>query len=143
MAVTGNEKNMYASLYKSYGNAVDSIRADDVTVSLVRKANPTQIVVTKELSRTEHIWPGSLSDKLEKHDLRELLKEAERLQGKTDREFAKSVLEVGIEANKQIFKGLPYISYRKLTPSKIKRILRYKRGCGNMNIGYIFKKGSA
>ena len=30
----------YASLYKSYGETVDSIKADDVTVSLVREAKP-------------------------------------------------------------------------------------------------------
>lgn len=127
----------YACLYKSYGNEVDSIKADDVTVSLVRKAKPyrlfhyfrehnyqimnpyrgiyyieekvlfpMQIVVTKELNWAEHIWLGSLSDKLEKQNLRALLKEAEKLQGKADREFAKSVLEVGIKANKQIFKEL-------------------------------------
>lgn len=127
----------YASLYKSYGKTLDSIKADDVTVSLVRKAKPyglfryfeehdylitnpyrgiyyiegkvmfpTQIVVTKELNWTGHIWLGSLSDKLEKRNLLELLKEIERLQGKADKEFAKSVLEVGLEANKQIVKEL-------------------------------------
>lgn len=30
----------YASLYKSYGKTVDSIKADDITISLVRKAKP-------------------------------------------------------------------------------------------------------
>ena len=31
----------YASLYKSYGNTVDEVRADDVTVSIIREAKPT------------------------------------------------------------------------------------------------------
>lgn len=66
----------------------------------------TQIVVTKELNQTEYIWLGSLSDKLEKKDMLALLKEIERLQGKADKEFAQSVLEVGLEANKQIVKEL-------------------------------------
>lgn len=30
----------YASLYKSYGKTLDSIKAEDITVSLVRKAKP-------------------------------------------------------------------------------------------------------
>ena len=30
----------YASLYKSYGKTVDSIKADDITVSLVRESKP-------------------------------------------------------------------------------------------------------
>ena len=30
----------YASLYKSYGKTTDEVRADDVTVSLVREAKP-------------------------------------------------------------------------------------------------------
>lgn len=30
----------YASLYKSYGRTTDAVRADDVTVSLVREAKP-------------------------------------------------------------------------------------------------------
>ena len=127
----------YASLYKSYGKTLDSIKADDVTVSLVREAKPyglfryfkehdylvsypyhgiyyiegnvlfpTQIVVTKELNWAEHIWLSSLSDKLEKQNLLELLEEIERLQEKEEQEFAKSVLEVGLEANKQIVKKL-------------------------------------
>ena len=57
----------------------------------------------KELNRAEHIWPGSLSDRLEKQNL---LEEIERLQGKENREFAKSVLEAGLEANKKIVKNL-------------------------------------
>lgn len=31
----------YASLYKSYGKTVDSIKADDITVSMVREAKPS------------------------------------------------------------------------------------------------------
>ncbi len=33
----------YASLYKSYGETVDSIKADDITVSLVRDAKPVEL----------------------------------------------------------------------------------------------------
>ena len=33
----------YASLYKSYGETVDAIKADDITVSLVRDAKPVEL----------------------------------------------------------------------------------------------------
>lgn len=127
----------YASLYKSYGKTLDSIKADDVTVSLVREAKPyglfryfkehdypvsclyrgiyyiegkvlfpTQIVVIKELNWAEHIWLSSLSDKLEKQDLYDLLVEVNKLHEKAEREYAESVLEVGLGANKQIVQEL-------------------------------------
>lgn len=127
----------YASLYKSYGKTLDEIKADDVTISLVRKAKPyglfryfrehgylvkepyrgiyyvegnilfpTQIIVTKELDFSYHIWLGSLSDQLKKQNLRNLLEEAGKLHGKAEKEYAKSVLEVGMGANKQIVKEL-------------------------------------
>ena len=127
----------YASLYKSYGKTLDAVKADDVTVSLVRKAKPyglfryfkehgylvkdvyrgiyyvegnvlfpTQIIVTKELDFSEHIWLGALSDQLNKQDLHDLLAEAGKLHGKAEKEYAESVLEVGLGANKWIVKEL-------------------------------------
>ena len=127
----------YASLYKSYGERVDAIRADDVTVSLVREARPdglfayfrehgyvtsnpyrgiyyiegnvlfpTQIIVTKELDEISHIWLGSLSERMEKEKMVRLIESAEKLTGKAEREFADSVLEVSIGANKQVIEEL-------------------------------------
>lgn len=127
----------YASLYKSYGKTLDAVKADDVTVSLVRKAKPhglfgyfkehgyllkdvyrgiyyvegnvlfpTQIIVTKELDFPEHVWLGALSDQLNKQDLHDLLAEAGKLHGKAEKEYAESVLEVGLGANKWAVKEL-------------------------------------
>ena len=33
----------YASLYKAYGETVDSIKADDITVSIIREAKPEKL----------------------------------------------------------------------------------------------------
>ena len=135
----------YASLYKAYGETVDSIKADDVTVSIIREAKPeklfkyfeeheytvtnphkgiyyikdkvlfpTQIIVTKELDSNAHRWIKALSLQLNKDDISELFDDRERMIRKADREFAKSVLEVSIEANKEIVEEL-------------------RRGDGNMN----------
>lgn len=123
----------YASLYKSYGKNVDSIKADDITVSMVREAKPsglfryfnehgymvsnpyrgiyyinnqvlfpTQIIVTGELIRDNHIWLRALSEKMGKQDIKELLKQISHITQKQDREFADSVLEVSISSNEQI-----------------------------------------
>lgn len=34
----------YAALYKSYGKTLDAIRADDVTVTLIREAKPKGLI---------------------------------------------------------------------------------------------------
>ena len=127
----------YASLYKSYGRTTDAVKADDVTVSLVREAKPeglfryfkehsypvsnpyrgiyyiegkvlfpTQIIVTKELEEESHIWLGALSERMKKQSMVNLLKSVDRLTEKADKEFADSVLEVSIEANKQLIEEL-------------------------------------
>mgnify|MGYP001044686414 CR=1 FL=1 len=127
----------YASLYKSYGKRVDEVRAEDVTVSLVREGKPeglfgyfkehgylvsspypgiyyiegnvlfpTQIVVTKELEEESHIWLGALSERMKKQSMARLLKSVESLTEKADKEFADSVLEVSIGANKQVIEEL-------------------------------------
>ena len=123
----------YASLYKAYGETVDSIKADDITVSIIREAKPeklfkyfekheyavtnphngiyyikdkvlfpTQIVVTKELDSNAHRWIKALSLQLNKDDLSGLLDNRQRMAQKSDREFADSVLEVSIKANRQL-----------------------------------------
>ncbi|MCI8977536.1 MAG: hypothetical protein HFI99_10965 [Lachnospiraceae bacterium] len=127
----------YASLYKAYGETTDEIKADDITVSLVREAKPRglfqyfkehnysisnpyhgiyyieervlfpiQIIVTGELDSVSHIWLGALSEKMSKQDMLELFKSISKLSGKADREFADSVLEISIGANKQIMEEL-------------------------------------
>lgn len=123
----------YAALYKSYGKTLDAIRADDVTVTLIREAKPkglirylkehnyklinqykgiyyvmgnvlfpVQIVVTGELDLEEHIWISSLSQKMKKQDMQELFQRIQTLQSRLDRELADSVLQVSIEANRQM-----------------------------------------
>ncbi|MCM1241833.1 MAG: hypothetical protein NC314_03265 [Roseburia sp.] len=127
----------YASLYKSYGKTVDEIKAEDITVSIMRETRPdglfryfeehgyfisnpykgiyyieenvlfpTQIVVTKELEQDNHIWLKALSERLEKDDIKNLLVGVNKLTEKMDKEFADSVLEVSIGANKQIIEEM-------------------------------------
>ncbi len=126
----------YAHLYKSYGETVDAIKADDITVTLIREAKPeglfryfkeygnrvtepyhgiyyvegmafpTQIVVTGELDWDSHVWLKALSGKLEKNNIKNLLENVRRLNGKADREFADSVLEVSVQANRRVLEEI-------------------------------------
>lgn len=63
---------------------------------------PTQIVVGRELKQENHTWLKALSDKMQKQEMKELLKKINSLTQKFDRELADSVLEVSIRANKQV-----------------------------------------
>ena len=67
---------------------------------------PAQIVVTKELRPELHVWLRSLSGRLEKRDLQNLLEHMRHMNEKMDREYAEAVLEVAFRANIQIIKEL-------------------------------------
>ena len=127
----------YAALYKSYGETLDAVRADDVTVSLIREAKPqglfryfsehgyalenphrgiyyvagnvlfpVQVVVTGELDAEEHVWIGSLSQKLKKQNMQKLFQKVQSMQNARERELADSVLQVSIEANRRLVQEL-------------------------------------
>ncbi len=53
-----------------------------------------------------HIWLGALSERMEKQSMVRLLERVRRLSGKVDKEFADSVLEVSIGANKYVIEEL-------------------------------------
>ncbi len=67
---------------------------------------PTQIIVTRELGKSNHVWLRFLSERLKKQDVIEFLENVRQLSDKEDQELADSVLEVGMEANKQIIEEL-------------------------------------
>lgn len=119
----------YGCLYKAYGPEVDAIDARDVTITLVRHAQPErlfakldeigcpvqlvgagiyyvdnllfplQVVVTGELEPARHPWLASLASDLETSQLRQLVVAASALSSKEDRELADSVLNVVTLAN--------------------------------------------
>ena len=66
----------------------------------------TQIIVTKELDKDNHIWMKSLSRNLKEQDMKELIYRINCLKGKLDKELADSVLEVSVRANKEMMKDL-------------------------------------
>ena len=62
----------------------------------------TQIVVTRELDWEKHRWLCSLSGKLTKQGLRDLLIKVSCLEGKMEKEYADSILEVALKANREL-----------------------------------------
>ncbi len=126
----------YAALYKSYGRTLDAIKADDVTVTLIRETKPQglfqqlkkhnfqitnpsngiyyidgkllfslQIIATAELDKKEHVWLSSLSASLQKQDMKELFDRIQQLETRFDRELADSILEVSVDANKEVLES--------------------------------------
>lgn len=67
---------------------------------------PTQIVVTRELSRPEHTWLTGLSDRLREQELMELLRRTRGLWNSYDKELASAVLDVSFRANQKVLKKL-------------------------------------
>ena len=67
---------------------------------------PTQIIVTKELDGPEHTWLKSLSGRLKKQELKDLLKRIDGLTHDFDRRLADAVLEVSVRANQEIVEEL-------------------------------------
>lgn len=66
----------------------------------------TQIIVTKELDKEKHRWLCALSGKLEEQDLKELLTSIISLNGRLEKEYADSILEVALKANRKLAEQL-------------------------------------
>ena len=66
----------------------------------------TQVVVTGELDREKHRWLCSLSGKLTEQGLKDLLTRVSGLEGKMEREYADSILEVALKANRELAEQL-------------------------------------
>lgn len=126
----------YACLYKSYGKTLDAVKAEDVTVSLVRHtkpqklfrhlrekgisyrkyadgifyleglAFPVQILITREIGKKEHTWLRSLSENMDTEEMTALVNAIGRLEEPYDKELADSVFQVSIQANREVMELL-------------------------------------
>jgi (p)ppGpp synthase/HD superfamily hydrolase len=65
---------------------------------------PTQIIVTSELNKKNHLWLSALTMNLQMQDLRALLEASEKLNGKYDKALVESVLQVSVTANEDLIK---------------------------------------
>ncbi len=87
----GRIENPYRGIYYVYGREV---------------LFATQVIVTGELEKENHIWLTSLSNRLKKQDVQRLLQNVQVLKKDLDKELADSVLEVSVKANLPILEKL-------------------------------------
>lgn len=124
----------YACLYKARAKTVNGIRADDISISMIRKNKPirllnwfqennylvkkaypgiyyiikegffpVQIIVSGELNKEVHTWLTSLASDLSEQDARNLIGRINLLTEKDEKEYADSVLQVSVRANRSVF----------------------------------------
>ena len=123
----------YACMYKALGERVDAIRADELTISMVREEYPVsmvamlraqgieiekvydgiyylrnffipaQIVVTKELAPEQHNSLRVLSRNAEKKDIETFVRAMESYIGKSEKSDADAVLQVSMSANYELY----------------------------------------
>lgn len=124
----------YACLYKAQAKTVNGIRADDISISMIRKNKPIrllgwfqennylvekafpgiyyilkegffplQIIVSGELDKEVHTWLTSLASDLSEQDARKLIDRINLLTEKDEKEYADSVLQVSVKANRAVF----------------------------------------
>ena len=62
----------------------------------------TQIIITKELDKEKHKWLCALSGKLEEKQLRDFPTNVSQLKGKMEKEYADSILEAALKANRKL-----------------------------------------
>ena len=67
---------------------------------------PTQIIVTRELDRKNHMWLKALSGKMQRQDMENLLETINKLTHRYDRELADSVLNVTARVNEDLIEEL-------------------------------------
>lgn len=126
----------YACLYKAAGAYVDEISSDEITVTFVRDRKPAklfkqlseknrkieriangiyyinepwfpvQIIVTSQLNKEEHLWLRALTQHLSDSDAEQLVYKIHGLKRKDEKEFADSVLQVAMSANKAAFEEI-------------------------------------
>lgn len=123
----------YACMYKALGERVDAVKADELTITMMREAYPermasmlkkqgieickaydgiyylknffipSQIVVTKELSSEEHKFFRVLSKNVKKTDIEIFLKGIESCIGKSEKMDADALLQVSMSANYEMY----------------------------------------
>ena len=123
----------YACMYKALGEHVDAVKADELTISMMREAYPvsmiaslnrqgvelekvydgiyylknffipTQLVVMKELSPGLHNSFRVLSRNAKKKDIETFVKDVESYIGKSEKMDADAVLQVSMSANYALY----------------------------------------
>ena len=87
--------------FRDAGTAVEHVHPGIWHLSGSRILFPTQIVAIRELEGENHAWLRMLTDRPWKQDVDRFLELWRRLEGKAEREYAESILEVFAKANRE------------------------------------------
>ena len=123
----------YACLYKGYGDRVNQIPAEELTISIFKESYPrklfltlrrqghkieekyagiyyvygfpfpAQIVVIRQLNRGEHKSLRVLSTKADREDVKDFLKETEKIVSPRERNNIDAVLQASVRANYKLY----------------------------------------
>ena len=91
---------------------------------------PTQIVVSKQLSKESQKWLTLLSSDLDKTDAERAVVQVGELTSETEKEYADSVLKVTVKENKELFNeedGMMFEAFRELMEPEMNKALAQNR----------------
>ena len=96
----------YACIYKSFGETVDAIPAQEITVSFFREAYPRELIKSLMRELQKHSGFKILSKNAREEDVRRFLETASGYTKQGDKNNADAVLQVSVMANKKLYQAI-------------------------------------
>lgn len=66
----------------------------------------TQVIVTRELDETAHLWLRSLTDNMNRLQAQQLIRRSKEMMSRPEAEYVEAVLQIAAKANRKIFEML-------------------------------------
>lgn len=96
----------YACIYKSLGETVDAIPAQEITVSFFREAYPRELIKSLMRELQKHSGFKILSKNAREEDVRRFLETVSGYTKQGDKNNADAVLQVSVIANKKLYQAI-------------------------------------
>ena len=96
----------YACIYKSFGETVDAIPAQEITVSFFREAYPRELIKSLMRELQKHSGFKILSKNAREEDVRRFLETVSGYTKQGDKNNADAVLQVSVMANKKLYQAI-------------------------------------
>ena len=96
----------YACIYKSFGETVDAIPAQEITVSFFRETYPRELIKSLMRELQKHSGFKILSKNAREEDVRRFLETVSGYTKQGDKNNADAVLQVSVMANKKLYQAI-------------------------------------
>ncbi len=96
----------YACIYKSFGETVDAIPAQEITVSFFREAYPRELIKSLMRELQKHSGFKILSKNAREEDVCRFLETVSGYTKQGDKNNADAVLQVSVMANKKLYQAI-------------------------------------